>query len=115
MSDSEKKTNSETPPSLKGCGWGVLICGILTNVVLFFAGHIAFGMHNAAMPLVFIFMLVLLGVTFASIAISNREYILVALGIVLLLPSVAVFFRIVFNVLLPFYIQYFKEGWDSIP
>ena len=106
-----KMTNSEKR-QLNSPGWLALICGILTNVVLGYAGHISLATHNAATPLVFIFLFVIFGWAAAFTAIGNGKYILAILGIVLSLPTIAIFIWFICCFYIPFYIQYF---WNSTP
>ena len=108
MNDPEEKQDEKTTPPPKGCGWIALICGILSIVAppFFLVGGV---------PFAIIFLCLLYGWIAAFIAIKNREYVLAILGIILSLPAAAFLCWYVCFVCVPFYVQWYKGGWYSIP
>ena len=105
MNNPEEKQKPETTPQDKLSGWIVLICGILTNVVLYNGTNIYLSSHNAGMPPALIFLLLLFVWGFGLEAISHRRYVLAILGIIFSLPSTVVFLWFVCCYVIPFYVQ----------
>lgn len=88
--------------------WMSFVCGLLTNVVLYFAPKIGHAMHNDNMPLVFMFVLYIVVYGFGIEALQKRQRLLPILGILLSLPSLSVFLWIVFVHIIPFYVRWFN-------
>jgi len=113
MNNPEEKQGEKTTQPPKGCGLIALVCGILSIVVVFFGVYLS--RSKDGVPFAIIYLCVLYGWTAAFIAIKNREYTLAILGILISLPAVAILFWYVYFVCVPFYVQWYKGGWYSIP
>ncbi len=105
-----EKVNSKT-----GLGWLAFACGVLAHVTLFSGGRIFMATHNAMVPFVVVLLLVIIGWSSGGVAIKNREYGPAVAGILLLFPPAALLLWVLWDVVIPFYVQWITGGWYSIP
>lgn len=111
LRDEDRERNPIRPVEVsveKELAWIAFVCGLLTNVVLYFAPQIGHAMHNDSMPLVFLFLLYLCVFEAGIVALWKRQRLLPILGILLSLPSLYVFLWIVFVHIIPFYVRWFN-------